>query len=214
MSDLFDACEKGDFNRVKELFEQGVDMNIYDNYAFRKTCTNGHFEMAKWIYKYGNVDIYSINSGHYNVLCCEVCKNNHLNIAKWLYDLRRLDNGSNYNTLFHIVSRYSNLKTLQWLYEKEHKNIDVYDDYLLRNSLRNKNNGIEIAKWIYSKYDKSEIFESEEYCKIEQIVKEEKENYVNGFIMFLSHSDIINDVLLDIDVFIIELPKYLFYEFN
>ena len=115
MCDLFDACEKGDFNRIKELFEQGEDMNIYDNYAFRKACTNGHFEIAQWIYKYGNVDIHSINSGHYNVLCCEVCKNNHLDIAKWLYDLRRLDNGRNYNTLFHIVSGYSNLKTLTFM---------------------------------------------------------------------------------------------------
>jgi hypothetical protein len=58
----------------------GVDVHTYQEYAFRKTCGNGHLSVVKWLYGFGGVNIHLKNDEAFR----EACHNGHLSMAQWL----------------------------------------------------------------------------------------------------------------------------------
>ena len=208
---LFEITCCGNLDEIKELvIKCNFDIKKFDCQLFNSACVdNGKIEVVKWLYEYGKIDTNEI--GQFGSIFLDVCINRHIEVAEWLYNVTKFEKRSfNYTCVLILYCGVKQKfhKIIKWLFELDLVDMDIIDDctnnghfiYLC------KNNQLELAKFIYSKYEKSE-----KHNEIKQIVKEEKENYVNGFIVPLHNNDIINDVLLDMNVFTIELPKYLFY---
>lgn len=81
------------------LINHDIMINIHYNYEiiFKTVCENGHFEIAKWLYKtyiresYKKIDIHvscEINISEDNdYIFKNSCKNGHIDVAKWLCSL-------------------------------------------------------------------------------------------------------------------------------
>ena len=128
----------------------------------------------------------------------DACEFGDFDEAKRLYKL-----GVNIHALDDVAFLWTcyrgDSKMTKWLVSLGDVDIYIKQNYALRISY-NINN-LEVAKWLYSKYDKSKNYDFEEYHKIKQLIEEEKDNY-NG---------IMNNSMFEMNLFTMELSNYLFY---
>ena len=73
-----------------------VNINASNHYAFRFSCKNGHFEIAKWLYQLSvdpleNNQKININADNDKAFRWS-CNRGHIEIAKWLYQLSKDQN--------------------------------------------------------------------------------------------------------------------------
>lgn len=78
-------CKYGKFDDAKIFYNKNIltiDIHANDEYAFGWACQNGHFNIVKWLFDFGNIKL-SINCYQaYN----GACLNGHLDIIKWLIE--------------------------------------------------------------------------------------------------------------------------------
>ena len=93
-SPLVSASDRGDFETVKRLLEQGADVNQKDENlqcALYRAAWRGHFQVAQLLLQYqAQVDL-SSELHNFSALMA-ACETGHINIARLL-----LDYGANVN---------------------------------------------------------------------------------------------------------------------
>ena len=82
--DLFSSCFRGDLDKVKELIQQGADINCDDGYPLQIASRDGYFDIVKYLVELG-ADIHSTN----DLAFTWAADYYHLNIFKYLYRHRK-----------------------------------------------------------------------------------------------------------------------------
>jgi ankyrin repeat protein len=75
------ACINGNFNRVKRLVKQGIDIHIHNDLALSWSAENGHLNIVKFLTEQGGTDI---NRPVYSSALCWAGVNKHLDVIKFL----------------------------------------------------------------------------------------------------------------------------------
>lgn len=175
--------------------------------AFTFACAKGNFENAQWLY--------SIHSEYYNDLYLALvysARINHFELVKWIYSLKlpndkieRIDEILDYVYWHELGPKIANINIVKFIISI---GADIYtqDHCILKYSDDN-----ELIKFIYSLYDKSKTYDFDEYKEISKLVKNEKETYIKEILIPLKFENIMNNPMFDMNLFIAEIPKYLFY---
>ena len=116
------ACKNGNIQKAKTLYkirqddETPIDIHAGDEEAFRWSCGNGHFKIAKWLYHLGQqpdetpIDIHARNdfafclgcgNGHFEIPTDDnifgwSCIHGHSKIAKWLIRMGNIPSRDNH----------------------------------------------------------------------------------------------------------------------
>jgi len=101
------AAEEGKLEIVKYLFEQGVDIHKWNEYALKWSAYNGHLEVAKFLVEHG------ADKSNCRVLS-DVIIQGHLDIAKYLIEA----NGYISPWLVEHASRLGRLELVKYLVGK------------------------------------------------------------------------------------------------
>lgn len=225
-----DACESGNMDIARWLFKLGVDIHYWNDSAFRYTCYFGHIKIAKWLYTLG-ADI------HASEECAMLfaCRNNRLEIAQWLYELGVEINYNDYQCFFEACHQHS-VDIIKWFYDIGEVNNDrlkyifeiachlndiklamwvksidrFYINYLKYSSYAIKSynnlNQTEFLKFLYHIADNTQFGD-----EIKQLIEKDKEIYFVEFVSKLEIMPIYANPMFDMNVFIILIPKFLFY---
>lgn len=172
------------------------------------TCENGMLEISKWLVNNGAKICDKSDKDNDPIM--KASKNGHIHIMEWISEEYKKDKNINIKQQLNyaLMDAEDTWKSYEWLCKN---GADVtYDNYMyIEHVLENKQ--MELAKLMYSKLDKSKKNKFKGYKHLIKYIKNEKRNYVDGFIMFLLKDEIKNNVLFDMDIFRMELPTYLFY---
>jgi len=135
---IFEAAEKGNLERVKELVEAGEDINGYDGEneeagktALMHAAENGHLKIVKYLIDNG-ADVNAVDVLWNNTAFMFAAKYGHLNVVKYLIDKidihQRNDDG---NTAFLLA--YKHLNVIKYILDKSPV-IDGYNVNEINNS--------------------------------------------------------------------------------
>lgn len=102
---------------------KNINHNINCDEPFRNACMSNKFELAKYIYSKGNVDIHSKKFQGFNY----VCLNNNFNFADWFISI---DNNYYYDILDNGRIDITNCGNILIFSEDSHKPIETYDEDL------------------------------------------------------------------------------------
>jgi len=150
---------KNEYNNNEEYYKSANEFGFktfygdkYEeiNIAFMYSCTNGHLEVAKWLYSLKDKpDIHAYNESAFS----SACANGHLEVAKWLYSLEDKPNiNINNEHPFEIACCNGHLEVAKWLYSLEDKpDIHINNDKVFKLICRSKN--IDLIKWLAPLYD-------------------------------------------------------------
>ena len=81
------ACINGNFNRVKRLVKQGINIHIHNDLALSWSAENGHLNIVKFLTEQGGTDI---NRPVYSSALCWATVNNHSDVIKFLREQLRI----------------------------------------------------------------------------------------------------------------------------
>ena len=130
-------CEAGNIVLANLLFvhyKHIIDTKHAVERAFRKTCTKGHLDVAKWLLKI-RPDL-NISANHYFAFF-ESCVNGHLKMAKWIFNILT-SKGKYLNKEYKTC-----LQTAEWI-----------DDTF---SLACAYNKMNVAKWMLIKFPNIDV---------------------------------------------------------
>ena len=138
-----------------------INIHEYNEYAFWKSCSNGHLNIVQWLIDLSLMNFPLINIHACNELAFMMCCNNgHLNIAKWLIDLGKKFPFSPINIhaidelAFQCCCQNGHLHMAQWLLElskqSDYNIIDIHatNNYAL--NLSYKGNHFHMIQWLNS----------------------------------------------------------------
>lgn len=206
MDELFiEACKNDQFERAQHLYDIGnVNIHFNEDEAFILACYNRNLNMAQWLYGLGDVDIRSQNNRAFQ----NACYMNHYEIVRWLYDL-----GINIHARddFALIAACwnGNLEFVKWLHSIGAIDITSrHYEHAIRQALSKGH--VDLVKWLYSRYDKTRGYMSEELHDIRKIVMNEKKIYISGILIPLKCNNLINNPMFDKNL-MIEFCEYLGY---
>jgi len=160
---LYNLCKNGNIIPAKSIYVKMENPNINHIYrCFDITCTNGHLELAKWLYclidknspNYNKENLHKIHSKAF----AHACINSKLEMAKWLFNLDDIKPDIHYGVdyIFRYLCEKNNFIMLLWLMSLDEKpNIHANDEEALRNACYNGN--FLMVKWLFSFDDKPNI---------------------------------------------------------
>lgn len=190
---------------------------------FESCCLNRNYQIAKFIFSF-EMDI--------NDFVNEIKYSKDIKLFELFHDLGFDFQNSKCDVLYHndinclehimthhyseitygyVASQYCcNCPYDDDLFERDHQSYcgDNYDDDTCNKYILISTN---ILKFLYSISDKTIKYTYDEYYEVKQIVIDEKENYFIEFVEKLKFNQIYSNPMFDINIFVIELPKYLFY---
>jgi hypothetical protein len=136
-----------------------IDINKWDDIAFRLACLYGHKHVAEWLYSLSKEGGSKVNiHTRKDVVFKNACKYGDMDLAIWLYGLSKSDGNTPYDIhqknerLFRMSCLYGHLEIAKWLYgeaEGAGSRIDIgaNDNYAFFYAC---NLGrIDIARWLY-----------------------------------------------------------------
>jgi hypothetical protein len=163
MSDSFiNACKEGNLEEAINIYtKHKPNIHALDDYAFRLACSQGHLNIASWLY--GLEDKPNIHAFD-DCAFRSACYYGHINIAQWLYGLKDKPNiHAVDDEAFRYACKNGHIKITQWLYGLEDKpNIHTDDDYAFRYACYFGH--INIAQWLYGLDDKPNIHAKDDYA--------------------------------------------------
>ena len=113
--DFVFACQRGDLDIAKSLFEQHptIDVSFNNEYAFRYACIDGKLNTAKWLLEIKpTINMYVNNQ----TLFQYTCANGHLPVAKWLLEIKpSIDISGNNDWAFRTACKNGHLEVAEWL---------------------------------------------------------------------------------------------------
>ena len=110
-------CRLGKFNAAQKYYSDNhkdIDIHYDDEYAFGWACQNGHFDIVKWLYNFGNINM----KIKHNQAFRGACLNGHLDIAKWYIEQAHdidIFAGKKDNTAFELAWSNMNYHIIEWL---------------------------------------------------------------------------------------------------
>lgn len=150
---------------IKENYIK-INIHIDDEMIFIRFCSDGDFELAKWLWDFSvklksPINIHAQNERAFS----NCCTNGHLDIAKWLWDLSKEINSlinihvSNYiddyeekDKIFIYTCSGGHLETTQWLWKISNEickpfDIHTYNDYAFNMTMWSN---LETLKWLWN----------------------------------------------------------------
>lgn len=117
------ACKSGNYDLVVWLYEINDKIDIYScsHLALFYACTNGHFEIVKFIFKMGNylsnyAKVNYTEENHSDAFYY-TCEKGHFEVVKWMYEINEFEELIDLCSI--DASIYSgNLEIIQWMYAK------------------------------------------------------------------------------------------------
>ena len=167
------SCRNGYKETAMWLYElsktdgnKKININAWDDSAFRLSCRNGYKETALWLYELsktdGNIKI-NINAENYCAFRWS-CYYGHQETALWLYELSKNDGNTkiNINADTDYAFRYScsngHKETAKWLYELSktdgNKKINIHAEAEFAFRYGCENGHKEPTMWLCSLYSK------------------------------------------------------------
>lgn len=158
------------------LSKKTIDLNIYDDYCFRKACRNGNDKLLKWLLvrnkkiNMNSCDDYAFRKaceyGHYKIVdwlinnnpkinlkskkndaLKSICKKGHLDIFILIVNKFNVNIHLEKDLLFRITCENGHVPLAKYLYFFDHKiNVRMYIDYAFR--LACINNHVDMARWL------------------------------------------------------------------
>ena len=158
---FINACKYNCFDVAVYLYELGANINARNNEAFVVSCLNGNFEIVKWLYSLGKININDIGACDMeHLLGFEIKKNKafkncciggHLEIAKWLYYLCENNKPLEKSELidsFICSCQNGHIEIAEWLFDYCKNFIDNTD--LITAFIRScKSGNKKLIDWIY-----------------------------------------------------------------
>lgn len=202
-------CVNGDLENAKKIYEE-KEINIqgiFEN-VLREVCvTGGKVEIFQWLTSEFKDKYDLLTNEHKGVIMSNACARGYFELAKAIYGRNGIDDKYSRSQGFVMSVEKGYGEIMKWLYTMG-VDIRIFDDCSIKELYRL--NKLEIAKWLFSLYDKTEKYEFAEYKEIEKLVKMEKEHYID-FLLVIHKNGMTKEILYEKNIFTMELPKYLFY---
>lgn len=112
--------------------------------AFDHACSNGKYDMAKWI----NDKKYLMNDRKIIHIFEKVCSNGHVNFAQWIYDCTEDKALLSIPTAFQVACNHNHISVAQWLYECTEDKMSLSTHTTFK--LACDNNYVSLAQWLHS----------------------------------------------------------------
>lgn len=138
-----------------------IDIHISDDEPFLNACSEGHIDIAEWLYNTSKIDDNIEIDIHMNddEPFKSACEGDHINVAKWLYDLsksegNKIDIHMDDNHIFKQACRNGRIKVAKWLYEISHHDdnvpIDITEnnDFVFRSACDSSRN--DVVEWLFT----------------------------------------------------------------
>lgn len=144
IKDFSEACETGNIIKAKYYNEKynNVLAKEYNDLVFINTCINGHLEVCKWLYSFGNIDIHENCDAVFRL----TCSRGKIDVAKWIYSFGNVDIHCEDEWAFRMACFNGHIDIVEWLYSLGNINIHSLDDFAFEVSCINKK--IDICRWL------------------------------------------------------------------
>ena len=121
-----------------------LNISAENEFAFRGACTNGHLEVAQWLYQIKPT--LDISEEAFR----NACYGGHLEVAQWLYQIKPTLNISECNEYaFQCACGNGHLLVAQWLYQVK-PTLDISADNEFAFLSACVNGHIQVAQWLQS----------------------------------------------------------------
>jgi ankyrin repeat protein len=141
-------CKNGhidDLVNILHIENNNINLNIYDEYAFRIACINGHINIIKHLLCIPDNNINTNVQKYYAFR--KACKNNHIDVLKFLLDNMNEDNK---NELMIIACRTNNLLIIKYFSENEEIEKMVCSKLFIASHFNKKH---DISNYLFDKID-------------------------------------------------------------
>lgn len=146
--EFYNACMTGNLKLAQQLYNVTVLINTVEiERIFRIVCSNGHLELAKWLYTiYPKMDISYLN----DYIFRHACSDGLLDVAQWIYEINPSCNlQACGNHAMRLACTHGHLPVMKWIFSKvPEMDVSMNSDELLHSACIGGYQ--EIIEWILS----------------------------------------------------------------